>query len=125
MAENVTTTSRRGILGAIAAGAAAAAILPSVAFADPISLARRIADHDAWTRRLNGRAEESEWEQWTAAGDDLFTEVEALPNTRENMQIRARAIMSICEGDVNEAVQGDTTVERLMRDILKALWGLN
>ncbi|WP_422057309.1 hypothetical protein [Sphingomonas sp.] len=122
MAANITI--RRGLLGITAmiplAGieAALAAPMPGAA----IEAAIRAVDTEALQLRA-ADAPQAAWNAWEDRMDAAYAAVAALPNTAANARLRAKAILSICGGDLDDVNDGSATIDRLVRDLIVALAG--
>jgi len=77
---------------------------------------------DAYTRQLDAAPHpEGEWESWTKVHAEVVAKVEALPNTPENIEVRARLVWSIIGGDLDDLNDGDLPCHRLVRQIIASL----
>ncbi len=124
MAEVTPTTSRRAMLGVLAA-APVALTLPAIAAAGN-DLEARLRQFDEWAVDINARghlASANELDRWEEASQLLYEEIERLPCTRENARIKALAVISINERTPSEYGTDDCTDTRLVRQVLAALSG--
>lgn len=116
--------SRRAALVAsagVAVMSAGAALPLSAALAPKAALAERLDAYDRYTRQMNASLHsEAEWESWLETGKDLHLEIERLPNTPENIRLKARAVLGLVDGDFT-MMSDDTTVDRLISQIVAAL----
>lgn len=117
--------SRRAALIASAGAAvmSAGTALPlSAALAPKAAMAARLDAYDRFTRRMNaGQHSEAEWQHWEEVGKHLHRDIESLPNTPENIRLKARAVLGIVEGDLSLMGGGDNTIDRLVRQIVATL----
>lgn len=118
---------RRGLLGAIAGVPLAATFgtipLPVVG-ADP--LFAELDAIDGEMRRLNAlpyHGREAEWEAAEERERRAYDHIESLPHSPENAKLKARAVMSIVQGDVSMVNEGQSTVCRLLQHIVTCLAG--
>lgn len=80
---------------------------------------------DALTAHLNAHSvDEAEWDRWEQWTNRVWREIEALPPSEENAKLKARAIWSIIEGNVDDLNQGQSTVCRMVRQIVSSLAGV-
>ncbi len=120
------STTRRGILGAMAIApvaivAPAAAAAPTQPYAD---LIQQLRDCAAWVKRLDAAPQvpDAEWEAWEAHHAALLAKVEALPLSPEAARVRAVAVLAIYGED--EMWEDDhTTATRLARQLIHSLDG--
>lgn len=99
------------------------------ACANPVPSAEGISPYlaeldaiDARARELEvGHHTEAEWDHWEKWTDRIYRGVEALPPTPDNAGIKARAIWSITDGELDVIVEGEATVCRLARQVLTGL----
>lgn len=120
--------NRRSLIASGLAAVVAVGAAPVLAAqARPTASARYVAELDAIDRetaRLKvGRHGEAEWDRWEAWTNRVYDEIETLPTTPENVRIKARAIWSIIEGDMQDLNPGQTTVCRLVRQMVSSLAG--
>ena len=108
-----------GLATVVAVGAAPAALAipsaPSPFFAELDAIDRESA-------RLNaGSFDEATWDRWDEWSNRIYREIEALPPTPENAKIKARAIWSIIDGDMENVNTGQSAVARLVRQMISGL----
>lgn len=79
---------------------------------------------DALAAHLNAVSEsEAEWDRWEAWSNRVYREIESLPHSPENAKLKARAIWSITNGNMEDVNRGESTVCRLIRQIVSGLAG--
>lgn len=78
---------------------------------------------DAFTRKLDaGDHPQAEWDRWEEWTRRVYREIEALPCTPENARIKARAIWTITNGEVEDVVaESEATACRLARQVMTSL----
>lgn len=115
----------RRLLLTAALAAPVVAIAPAIASGTRASFYYAELDAiDALTARLEADphtdAEWDHWEQWTTR---VWGEIEALPSTPENARIKARAVWSIINGDLEALNEGQSTVCRMVRQMVTSSAG--
>lgn len=108
-----------GIATVVAVGAAPAALaIP----AKPSPFLAELDAIDQESARLNaGNFDEATWDRWDEWSNRVYREIETLPPTPENAKIKARAIWSIAEGDMENVNTGQSAVARLVRQMITGL----
>lgn len=92
--------------------------------APPRSLSEELHQFNVWTRRMNVEKQpEAEWRRWEGACNALYDKIEALPSTPQNARIKAQAIWSIAGGDLEDVNEANSTIDRLVRQIIVGLLG--
>ena len=122
--EPVSATRRAMFAGG--AALAAIAVLPVTAKAGTGGLHDELDRLNAFTQRLNAGSSanptpEHVWDQWDADCTRVYRAIEATPPTADNLRLKAKAVYNILEGDLSELNEQNTTVERLLVQIIAAL----
>ncbi len=96
------------------------------------NVAGDVQRHIAWTIELLKADQETEtWDGWSDAGAAIHARVEALPNTPENLAVRALAITGMVSDsadpdriDLGElSAHAESTAGRLMKQVLSCILG--
>ncbi len=86
------------------------------------TLLAELAAIDQEAARLNaGAFDEATWDRWDERSNRTYQEIEALPPIAENAKIKACAIWSIIEGDMENVNSGQSVVARLVRHMISGL----
>jgi len=112
---------RRSLLAAIPAAAVAVAA-PALAVPTTSSYFDELDAIDRETARLNaGSFDQASWDRLGAWSSRVWREIEALPPSAGNAKLKARAVWSICEGDMEDLNQGQSVACRLVRQVVAGL----
>lgn len=129
-APSIPDLTRRGLLGAAAIAAPAAAFPLALhvggaetASASLHSLWKALDAHDAETVRLNRiDSTDEQWDAWGEREGEVFDEVQELPLTPDYAPIRARALATLAFGDPEGIMAHDDSREGyLVRQLVACL----
>ena len=117
----MVSTSRRALFGAAAVLAASPMSLP----APSAEAAILQLEHHSRNAPPKGSAD-AVWDAWHDCQVAPLAAIEALPLTKENAVIRARAVMALHDFDVHDLMEVvGTTDQRLMQQIVSCLTEVN
>jgi hypothetical protein len=117
----VSTTRRAVFATTMALGALAA--LPATAAPDLATELQllRIAQDRLNQHTAANPAPDALWVEWEERHLSLMRRIEALPVTPANAPIKAKAVFDIIDGDLSALNEQNTTLERLLIQVIRAL----